>query len=84
MKINYTLTIIMTFHEKPANQNNTANSDHLVIKISSNTLLSSDGDKIPLRVHKSNFSTLRNSFYLFILINEFVLTKQQRITILFS
>jgi hypothetical protein len=31
MKINYTLTI-MTFHKKPANRNNTANSDHLIIK----------------------------------------------------
>jgi hypothetical protein len=31
MKINYALTI-MTFHKKPANQNNTGNSDHLIIK----------------------------------------------------
>jgi hypothetical protein len=31
MKINYTLTI-MTLHEKPANQNNTANSYYLIIK----------------------------------------------------
>lgn len=38
----------------------------------------------PTRVHKSNINTLRNYFYLFTLMNEFVLTKQLRITILFN